>query len=133
MNSESSITCLRRACAQRHPHAHGSAARGPIATFPGGRPEEIVVTSSIVATPRRQIGAAVGVLPLEEIELRGYSSLADALRTQPGIAVTNSGGSGKNTVVRIRGEEHYRTLLMIDGVKALDTSARRSPRASTRC
>ena len=92
-------------------------------TFPGGRPEEIVVTSSIIATPRRQIGAAVGVLPLEEIELRGYSSLADALRTQPGIAVTNSGGSGKNTVVRIRGEEHYRTLLMIDGVKALDTSA----------
>ncbi len=43
------------------------------------------------------------------------------LRTQPGIAVSNSGGSGKNTVVRIRGEEHYRTLLMIDGVKALDT------------
>ena len=92
-------------------------------TLPGGRPEEIVVTSSIVATPRRQIGAAVGVLPVEEIELRGYSSLADALRTQPGVAVTNSGGSGKNTVVRIRGEEHYRTLLMIDGVKALDTSA----------
>ena len=92
-------------------------------TFPGGRPEEIVVTSSIVPTPRRQLGTAVGVLPLEEIELRGYSSLADALRTQPGIAVTNSGGSGKNTVVRIRGEEHYRTLLMIDGVKALDTSA----------
>jgi vitamin B12 transporter len=92
-------------------------------TSSAGRPEEIVVTSSIVATPRRHLGAAVGVLPIEEIELRGYPSLADALRTQPGIAVTNSGGSGKNTVVRISGEEHYRTLLMIDGVKALDTSA----------
>ena len=90
---------------------------------PSPSPEEIVVTSSIVATPRRQIGAAVAVLSVEEIELRGYPSLADALRTQPGVAVTNSGGSGKNTVVRIRGEEHYRTLLMIDGVKALDTSA----------
>jgi vitamin B12 transporter len=87
------------------------------------RPEEIVVTSSIVATELRQVGAAVSVLPAEQIELRGYHSLADALRTQPGIAVTNSGGSGKSTVVRIRGEEHYRTLLMIDGVKALDTSA----------
>lgn len=90
---------------------------------PVQRPEEIVVTSSIVPVRLRQVGAAVGVLPAEEIELRGYPSLADALRTQPGIAVTNSGGSGKNTVVRIRGEEHYRTLLMIDGVKALDTSA----------
>lgn len=87
------------------------------------RPEEIVVTSSIVATELRQVGAAVSVLPAEEIELRGYHSLADALRTQPGIAVSNAGGSGKQTVVRIRGEDHYRTLLMIDGVKALDTSA----------
>jgi vitamin B12 transporter len=85
--------------------------------------DQIIVTSSIVAMGRRQVGAAVDVLPAEELELRGYPSLADALRTQPGIAVTNSGGSGKNTVVRIRGEEHYRTLLMIDGVKALDTSA----------
>ena len=77
---------------------------------PAQRPEEIIVTSSIVPVRLRQVGAAVGVLPVEEIELRGYSSVADALRTQPGIAVTNSGGSGKNTVVRIRGEEHYRTL-----------------------
>jgi vitamin B12 transporter len=84
--------------------------------------DELVVTASIVATPLRQVGAAVDVLPGAELTLRGYPSLADALRTQPGIAVSNSGGAGKNTVVRIRGEDHYRTLLMIDGVKALDTS-----------
>jgi vitamin B12 transporter len=90
---------------------------------PAARPEQIVVTASIVPTELRQVGAAVSVLPGDEIELRGYHGLADALRTQPGIAVSNAGGSGKQTVVRIRGEEHYRTLLMIDGVKALDTSA----------
>jgi vitamin B12 transporter len=86
-------------------------------------PEEIVVTSSIIATEVRHLGAALDVLPGEEIELRGYSNLADALRTQPGIAVSNLGGAGKNTVVRVRGEEHFRTLLMIDGIKALDASA----------
>jgi vitamin B12 transporter len=85
--------------------------------------DELVVTASIVATPLRQVGAAVDVLPGAELTLRGYSGLADALRTQPGIAVSNSGGAGKNTVIRIRGEDHYRTLLMIDGVKALDVSA----------
>ncbi len=84
--------------------------------------DEIVVTGSIIATPRREIGTAVSVVDQAEIELRGYSDLADVLRTQPGIAVSNSGGPGRNTALRIRGEESYRTLLIIDGVKAVDPS-----------
>jgi len=86
-------------------------------------PDEIVVTSSIIAQPRRQIGTAVSVIDAEEIELRGYENLAEVLRTQTGIGVSNSGGAGKATAVSIRGEDSYRTLLMIDGVKALDPSA----------
>src|SRR5262245_54593262 len=86
-------------------------------------PEEIVVTSSIVAQQRREIGTAVSVIELEEIALRGYANLADVLRTQTGIGVSNSGGTGKNTAAFIRGEDSFRTLLMIDGVKALDPSA----------
>ena len=85
--------------------------------------EEIVITSSMIEQPRRQIGTAVSVIDFEDLELRGYTSLADVLRTQPGIGVSNSGGPGKSTTLRIRGEESYRTLLMIDGVKALDPSA----------
>jgi len=98
------------------------AAAGPGVVHAQGasRLEEIVVTSSVVETPRRQIGAAVSVIDGGEIELRGYHSLADVLRTQPGISVTTSGGQGKTTSLRIRGEEAHRTLLMIDGVKAID-------------
>jgi vitamin B12 transporter len=87
------------------------------------RPEEIIVTSSMIAQPRRQIGTAVSVIDFENIELRGYTDLADVLRTQTGIGVSNSGGPGKATSVRIRGEDGFRTLLVIDGVKALDPSA----------
>jgi vitamin B12 transporter len=86
-------------------------------------PEEIVVTSSIIAQPRRTIGTAVSVIDFEEVELRGYAGLADVMRTQTGIGVSNSGGAGKSTAVFIRGEDSFRTLLMIDGVKALDPSA----------
>lgn len=86
-------------------------------------PEEIIVTSSSVEQPRRQIATAVSVIGSEDIELRGYNDLAGVLRTQIGIGVTNSGGPGKSTLVRIRGEESFRTLLMIDGVKAVDPSA----------
>ena len=71
------------------------------------RPEEIIVTSSIIAQPRRQIGTAVSVIDFEDIELRGYTDLADVLRTQTGIGVSNSGGPGKATSLRIRGEESF--------------------------
>jgi vitamin B12 transporter len=84
--------------------------------------DEIIVTSSIVAQPRREIGTAVSVVDVEEIQLRGYEGLADVLRTQTGINVGNSGGAGATTAVYIRGEDSFRTLLMIDGVKALDPS-----------
>jgi vitamin B12 transporter len=85
--------------------------------------EEVVVTASVTETPRRQIGTAVSVISGPEIELRGYHSLADVLRTQPGIGVSNSGGRGHSTALRIRGEEAFRTVLYIDGVKAVDPTA----------
>jgi vitamin B12 transporter len=91
----------------------------------GSALEEVVVTSSIIETPRRQIGTAVSVIDGAEIELRGYYSLADVLRTHPGIGVSNSGGAGHSTSLRIRGEEAFRTVLYIDGVKAMDPSADR--------
>lgn len=87
------------------------------------RPEEIIVTSSILEQPRRQIGTAVSVIDFDEIELRGYNALEEVLRTQTGIGVSNSGGPGKSTTIRIRGEEGYRTTLLIDGIKAVDASA----------
>lgn len=86
-------------------------------------PEEMIVTSSLVPQPRREIGTAVSVLDFGEMQLRGYTEVADALRTQPGISVSNSGGVGKSTALRIRGEESYRTTLIIDGVRAADASA----------
>jgi vitamin B12 transporter len=95
----------------------------PCAVSAQQRPEEIVVTSSIVEQPRRQIGTAVSVIERQDLQLRGYDDIADVLRTQTGIGVSNGGGPGKSTAVRIRGEESYRTLLMIDGVKAVDPSA----------
>ena len=85
--------------------------------------EEVIVTGTIVEVPRRQLATAVSVISADEMELRGQQSLADLMRTQPAIGVSNSGGPGKSTTLRIRGEEGYRTLLMIDGVKALDPSA----------
>ena len=90
------------------------------------RPEEIVVTSSLIAQPRRQIGAAVSVIDFDDIELRGYVDVADVLRTQTGIAVTNTGGTGKSTSVLHVGPLELDTARHIArrGSRVLDLTAK---------
>jgi vitamin B12 transporter len=89
---------------------------------PTNKLEEIVVTSSRVPTPLREIGTSVSVITQQEIAELGFSSLFDVLRTQPSIGVTNSGGAGKSTALRVRGEEGFRTLVLLDGIDISDTS-----------
>ena len=84
--------------------------------------EEIVVTSSRIETPLRQIGTSVSILNADEIAANGSASLIDVLRTLPSISVTNTGGAGQISNLRIRGEEGYRTLTLIDGIKISDPS-----------
>lgn len=91
--------------------------------------EEVVVSSSRVPTALREVGTSVTVLSEQDIVQRGFLSLPDLLRTQPSIAVTNNGGPGKATSLRVRGEEGYRTMVIIDGMDISDTS---SPQVSPR-
>ena len=70
--------------------------------------EEIVVTSSRVAIPLRQIGTSVSVMDDFEIDSRGVLNITDLLRQMPATGASNSGGAGKTTLVRIRGEEGFR-------------------------
>lgn len=82
--------------------------------------EHVLVTSSGIEMPVRQVGTSVSIITHEDIALRGYQSLSEVLRTQVGIAASNSGGAGKATALRIRGEEGYRTLVRVDGVEISD-------------
>ena len=85
--------------------------------------ETIVVTSSRVEMPLRQVATAMSIIDREDLDLKGYTSLAEVLRNEPSIGVSNSGGAGQQTALRIRGEEGYRTTLLIDGVDVADASA----------
>ena len=88
---------------------------------PRDKLEEIIVTSSRVPMPLREIGTSVSVITEDEISQLGFNSLYDILRTQPGVAVSNAGGAGSPTSLRIRGEEGYRTLMLLDGIDISDT------------
>lgn len=82
--------------------------------------ETLVVVASRTETPLRQLGSSVSVLDREDLATLGTPSLADALRTLPSVSVTNSGGMGKASSLRVRGESGYRTLVRIDGVDISD-------------
>ena len=88
--------------------------------------EEMVVTSSRVAMPLREVATSISVVTKEDIQLRGFSSVANILRYEPAISVTTNGGAGSPTEVRIRGERGYRTKVYIDGIDITDTSTPQS-------
>ena len=87
-----------------------------------GNIEEIVITSSRVAIPLRQLGTSVSVMDEFEIESRGVLNLTDLLRQMPATGASSNGGAGKPTTVRIRGEEGFRTLTILDGMRIQDPS-----------
>ncbi|MEE4144936.1 MAG: TonB-dependent receptor [Halieaceae bacterium] len=84
--------------------------------------EEVVVTSSRIPMPLREVGTSISVVTQQEITRLGFTSLYNVLRTQPGVSVTNTGGTGSAAALRIRGEEGYRTLVLLDGIDISDTS-----------
>nr|WP_243749384.1 TonB-dependent receptor [Pseudoteredinibacter isoporae] len=70
--------------------------------------------------PLKQQSAAISIITAEQIERRGHASLMDVLRNEPAINVSNAGGPGKVSALRIRGEEGYRTKVYIDGIDVAD-------------
>ena len=91
--------------------------------------EETVVVASRVPTPLNRLGVSVSVTDRESLELLGYSNVGDFLDLQPGVSVTRDGGPGKTAAVRIRGEEGFRTRIILDGIDIADPS---SPQVSPR-
>lgn len=85
--------------------------------------EEIVITSSRVEMPLREVATSISVITHGEIQLRGFSTVADTLRYEPAISVTSNGGVGTPTNVRVRGESGFRTKVYIDGIDITDNSS----------
>jgi vitamin B12 transporter len=78
---------------------------------------ETVISANQVPQPADRVGASVTVLQGDEMRRRGVETLADALRTVPGVHVSNANGNkGGLTQVRIRGSGASHIQVMIDDV-----------------
>ena len=88
----------------------------------GSRVDEIVVISSRVPQPLSRVATSVSVITEKDLALRTKFSLVDVLRQLPSVSSSANGGLGSTTALRIRGEESFRTLAMVDGIRITDPS-----------
>ena len=83
---------------------------------------ELVITADRTPVPLDKTGSAISVVNGATIAATNPTSLVDALRTVPGLDITETGGPGATTSVRLRGANTGQTLVLIDGVRANDPS-----------
>lgn len=79
---------------------------------PGGTASDIAVGVSADT-----LGTALTVVTGDAIEAGQVRTGAEALRSLPGVSISQQGGMGSVSVARIRGAESNHTLVVVDGVE----------------
>ena len=80
----------------------------------------IVVTATRSALSAERVPASMSVITGEQLRREGITTVLDALRQVPGIAVVQTGSYGGVTSLFIRGGESKFTKVLVDGVPVND-------------
>jgi vitamin B12 transporter len=84
----------------------------------GGTGAQASADTEADGVPAESVGTALTVVTGEQLRRQQVREVADALRSLPGVSVSQTGGTASLTQVRIRGAEANHTLVLIDGVEA---------------
>lgn len=82
----------------------------------------VTVTANRTPTALQRTGSAITVIGSDEISRSNPGSLVEALRGVPGLDITETGGPGAATAVRLRGGNAGQTLVLVDGIRVGDSS-----------
>ena len=91
----------------------------PPAEPSGTRPLEVVVRGEKAPPPPKEPSMAGSVIREDRLRAPGLSA-GDVLRTQPGVAVANTGGYGALSTASIRGATAAQTPVYLGGVRLND-------------
>ncbi len=80
--------------------------------------ESVVVTAAQVELPLARAADSVSVVTSRDLRATQVETVADALRSVPGLTVSRNGGRGSVTSLFPRGGESDFTLVLVDGMKA---------------
>lgn len=84
---------------------------------------DLLVSAALEPVSAADVASSVTVITREQIEQRQVKYLTELLRDVPGFAISQSGGPGTLTQVRVRGAEANQLLVLIDGVRANDPAS----------
>jgi vitamin B12 transporter len=90
-------------------------ASGALAQQPAPVAETVVVSANASAEDEPAIGAATTVVTRERIERGGFRTVAEVLRSVPGVDIVRSGSDGSVTFAQLRGANSTQTLVLVDG------------------
>ena len=79
--------------------------------------DPVVITATKVETPAGQLGAAVTVVPGDDVQRYHFETVEDVLRTVPGVEIRRSGSIGKVSNISIRGANANQVQVLVDGVR----------------
>jgi vitamin B12 transporter len=85
--------------------------------------DQLLVSAALEPISSSDVASSVTVITREQIEQRQVKYLSELLRDVPGFAVSQSGGPGTLTQVRVRGAEANQLLVLMDGVRANDPAS----------
>lgn len=77
----------------------------------------ITVTATRFAEPTASVLAPVNIITRKDIEQLHARSLADVVKTLPGVEMVSNGGRGQQASVIVRGATSAETLVLMDGVR----------------
>jgi len=89
----------------------------------GDAADTLVVTATRIPTPELQVASSISVITADDIAVRQIQTLSDLLKNVPGVNVVQSGGSGGQTSVFMRGTNSNHTKVLIDGIDVADPSS----------
>ena len=85
--------------------------------------DDLLVTAGLQPISIRDVASSITVITREEIEQKQVRYLSELLRDIPGFSVSQAGGAGSQTQVRVRGAEANHLLVLMDGIRANDPAA----------
>ena len=84
--------------------------------------EQVIVSATNTKQTLNTVTSNTVIITKEDIEKKQYQTLADALKTVPGITLKGSGGLGKPTSLFMRGSQTSHVLILQDGVDLTDAA-----------
>jgi vitamin B12 transporter len=85
---------------------------------------DTIVTATRIPTPAERVPASITVITRQDIEERGYQTLAEALTEVPGLRIVPPGGIGQQPASAfLRGANSEQVLVLLDGVPINDPSS----------